>query len=704
MKHLILNTLLAGGLALHAGGSVVFSDAFNYTDGLLSQDGSSPWTTHGGTANQVEVSHGLLQLSQSRSEDISASLSGGPYRSGTLFLSAVVNVTAPPSGDGTFFMHFKDAASGFKARAYATTNGVPAGSYRLGIANGTGSPNYIPENLELTRAYRVVIRYAAAAPTSSTLWIDPASETSTARRAEATDSSTASSITSIALRQSLSAGDGMGTILIDDLTVGTAFTDVAGDNTPPTVTRIPDLDLGMNELSPLIPFTLSDRETAPEALIVNVQSSNPALISVKSISLRGSGSTRSLQFQPSPGQQGIARLTVSVSDGVNNASSSFGVTVGAPSISRMNSIEFPQDETSPAVGFTIADRETAPDALQVAAFASNTNLFSRDSVQWEGSGSNRVLRLHPITGRSGISTVQLVVSDGLLSATNSFVATVFPSLGLLLTDHFDRTDGPISSGASSWSFHAPDAPDTSHMALKSGWVALSDVFAEDAHASFSTGTISANSGAILYVGAKVRLQRLPTSAGNFFLHLRDENTGFRGRLHVLASGSPAGHCRFAVSAGAETPSIHPRSMAPNEDHFVVLRYGVSTGTARLWVDPSSESDESVSANEPATALALGNLSLRQADGIGELQIDDIAVATQFKDVVPSTEAPRIRHEVLGSMLRLEWPEASGARLQRASSLQQNAWEDVKAIAGTANGSLRVEIPMNSGQSYFRLIQ
>lgn len=704
MKQYILNTLLAGGLALHAGGSVVFSDAFNYADGLISQDSASPWTTHGGTANQVEVSHGVLQLSQSKSEDISAALSGGPYRSGSLFISSVVNMTAPPSGDGTFFLHLKDAASSFKARVYATTNGVSAGRYRLGIANGTGSPIYIAADLDLTRSYRIVARYNAAAPTSSTLWIDPASETSTALRADATDSSTASSITSIALRQSLSAGDGMGTLLLDDLAVGTAFTDVAGANTPPTLTRIPDLDLGMDEISPLIPFTLNDRETAPELLIVNVQSSNAGLISVKGISLRGSGSTRSLQFQPTLGQQGTARLTVTVSDGVNSASSTFGVMVGAPTISRIDSVEFPQDAISPPVLFTIKDRETPADLLQVTAFASNTNLFSRDSLRWEGSGSNRALRLHPLAGRSGISTLQVVVSDGLLSATNSFVATVFPSLGVLMQDHFDRPDGPMSGGASPWLFHAPDAPDPNHLTLKSGWGVLSDAFGEDAHAAFSGGTIAANSGAILYAGAKVKLRRLPSSAGNFFLHFRDENNGFRGRLHVLASGSPAGHCRFAVSAGAETPSVHPLSIAPDEEHFLVLRYSVSSGTAQLWVDPTSESDPFVKAMESATALALSNLSLRQADGIGELLLDDLTVATQFSDVMPSMEAPRLRHDISGSTLRLEWPEGGGYRLQQSTTLRDAAWDDVKASVSAVNGNLRVELPMASRQSYFRLIR
>ena len=43
----------------------------------------------------------------------------------------------------------------------------------------------------------------------------------------------------------------MGTLLLDDLVVGTAFTDVAGANTPPTLTRIPDLDLGMDEMNGL---------------------------------------------------------------------------------------------------------------------------------------------------------------------------------------------------------------------------------------------------------------------------------------------------------------------------------------------------------------------------------------------------------------------------------------------------------------------
>ncbi len=704
MKQHIILSALACSLALHAGGEVLFSDIFTYADGLLSQDSSSPWVTHGGTANQVESQNGVLSLSQSKSEDINAPLMGAPHRTGALYLSCLVNFVAPPSGDGTFFLHLKDAASTFKARLYASTNGVAPGSYRLGIANGTGAPMYVAAALDLTRSYRLVLRYVAASPTSSTLWIDPGSEAATNLRAEAVDSPAVSSIAAVALRQSLSAGDGMGTLLLDNLAVGTAFTDVAGPNTPPSISRIPDHDVGMDDLSAPIPFVVGDQETAAESLLVSFHSSNPAVIALEGIAVKGEGAQRSLRFKPVPGQQGSSRLTVTVSDGVTRATSSFAITVGAPFLAGPDSVEFPQEETSPALVFVVGDREISPGLLQLSALASNTNLFSRDAARWEGSGSNRVLRLTPIPGRSGISTVRVVVTDGQMSATNSLLATVYPSLGVLAADDFNRTDGPLASNSSGWALHAPDAPDVTRLPIRGGRVLLNEALVEDGHLPFAGGPVAANSGAILYAGLRVKVSKLPSSSGSFFAHFRDENNGFRARISLATSGASAGRFRFGIASGAGSPVFFPGDWALNEEHLLVCRYAVSTGSARLWIDPSIESDASVDASDSASSILLRNVSLRQADGIGELEVDDLKVAARFADVLPSVARPSLSYALSSAHLRLEWPADGGWILQSSGEAGSWTWMDVAQTATRVDGRARLERTMDGPAGFFRLIR
>ena len=96
------------------------------------------------------------------------------------------------------------------------------------------------------------MRYNTGTP-QSVLWINPASESVTGDRADATDTTSALSITSFALRQS-GPNPGMGVLTFDNLKVGTTFNEVvAGSDprlNPPTLTRIPDQTIPANTSTP----------------------------------------------------------------------------------------------------------------------------------------------------------------------------------------------------------------------------------------------------------------------------------------------------------------------------------------------------------------------------------------------------------------------------------------------------------------------
>jgi endonuclease/exonuclease/phosphatase family metal-dependent hydrolase len=74
-----------------------------------------------------------------------------------------------------------------------------------------------------------VARYTPSNATS-TLWLNPVDESDPAL--VATDAATTLSITSFALRESLSSGDGMGTLFLDELRIGTTFSDVVPNSAP----------------------------------------------------------------------------------------------------------------------------------------------------------------------------------------------------------------------------------------------------------------------------------------------------------------------------------------------------------------------------------------------------------------------------------------------------------------------------------------
>ena len=236
---------LAGSFDFSSPAAVLLQDDFSYPDGPLVTAPATQWTHHSGnTSGQVEVSSGVAILSQTENEDINGPLAGQPYgSSGTtniLYSKFTVSFSALPTGSGGFyFAHFKDgtptAGTGFRARIFALTNGAAPGSFRLGIANGAGTASATNNSdLALNTTYTVVSRLVIN-NSSSTLWINPLDETSSS--VSGSDSQSAITVTSYAFRQPGTATTpGSPTVSIDDLVVGTQFSDaVPGSVNPPFI-------------------------------------------------------------------------------------------------------------------------------------------------------------------------------------------------------------------------------------------------------------------------------------------------------------------------------------------------------------------------------------------------------------------------------------------------------------------------------------
>jgi hypothetical protein len=702
MKHVGFSSVLLL-LAIPASASVLLSDRFNYPDGPLSQAAGSAWVNHGGTPQQLSVSDGSVRLTQLESEDVSAPLPGGPYNQGVLYASFVVNVGALPSGDGGFFFHFKDGGSTQKARVFVSTNGVAPGRFKFGIANGSAAVVYVDETFLMTTSHRLVVRYQAGSPTSSTLWIDPTGEVDTARRAEASDVNRTASINSVALRQSLASGDGMGTLALDDLVVGTEFGDVAGLNTPPTISRIADQHTGANQPVGPIPFRVEDAESEPGQLRVTLSSSNPEVLSAKGAAFQGTGVERSLRLAPNPDAQGVADVTLTVSDGVKSAASLFRLTVGAPSLAGPGRVEIPVNGESGSLEFLVSDRESQPEQLAITAQSSNTKLFPPDSIHWSGRASSRLLSLRPAADQSGISEITVVLTDGIHTLSNRLSVTVHPQLGVVLSEPFSSVDGSLIDPTGAWTIHAPDGGSPTNIVVQSGHLRLSEKQAEDVSVLLKGGPYAEASGTILYAALRVRCLDLPAASGGFFAHFRDDRSGFRGRLYLAAKEAPAGHFRFGVASGAESPVYAPYAAAVGEDVTLVLKQNLTTGRAQLWLNPTGESDPSVVAGDEAVPIKVSNWSFRQADGIGELWVDSVRVAASFAEALGESVAEKLEFSVSRTGLELSWAVASGAIIEHRASLGNGAWTAVLETPREENGRRVLTVPTDEAMGYYRLV-
>jgi hypothetical protein len=224
-------------LNVYGSRGVDLCDSFTYADGSVVPNSSFFWGYGSGTNGDAQVLGGQLLLSGSRSEDIGAFLTNSPYlpsQGWILYSKFTANFSSrPTAGNGEYFAHFRGTLAGgsFGARIFATTNGAAAGKLRLGISASAGAPPsaVLPTDLETNVTYTVVTRYNVGTGLS-TLWVNPVSEASTS--VTSTDNAFTFDVYTYAFRQN----SGIGNLAVDDVKVGTAFSDVVESRPALTIT------------------------------------------------------------------------------------------------------------------------------------------------------------------------------------------------------------------------------------------------------------------------------------------------------------------------------------------------------------------------------------------------------------------------------------------------------------------------------------
>jgi len=248
--------------------TILLNEPFSYTDGALVTVSSGAWVHHSGTVTgEVKVVSGKALLSQTNAEDVGAILLGQPYPPSTnisLYASFILRTVALPTGaSGSYFAHFKAfGSSGFAGKVFTTTNGAGAGFYRVGVANtdNTAASAVINSDLSLNADYVIVLRYTVSNSLSS-LWLNPQTESDAAAAASDLPGAT-NTIAGFALRESFSSPNGMGTLLLDNLVIGTSFNDVIQSLSGPPFINLEPVDQTVLEGSTAT-FTVAATGAAP---------------------------------------------------------------------------------------------------------------------------------------------------------------------------------------------------------------------------------------------------------------------------------------------------------------------------------------------------------------------------------------------------------------------------------------------------------
>jgi poly(3-hydroxybutyrate) depolymerase/PKD repeat protein len=142
-----------------------------------------------------------------------------------------------------------------------------------------------------------------------------------------------------------------------------------------------------------------------------------------------SGTAPNVTYTPAANYAGADSFTFKVSDGAaQSAAATVTLNVtsvnDAPTISNIADQSTNEDTAKTGIAFTVGDAETAAASLTVSATSSNTALVPNANITLGGSGANRTLSVTPAANKNGTTTITVTVSDGVATASDSFVLTV----------------------------------------------------------------------------------------------------------------------------------------------------------------------------------------------------------------------------------------------------------------------------------------
>ncbi len=200
---------------------------------------------------------------------------------------------------------------------------------------------------------------------------------------------------------------------------------ISAINDAPTISNVGNQTVNEDTATATLPVIVGDDLTAAASLTLTKASSNTNLVPTANIVFGGSGASRTVTVTPALNKSGTATITLDVNDGTSTTSDTFTLTVNAvndaPAISDIPDQAVPENVVIGPLPFTIGDAESAATSLTVTAQSSSATLLPLTNIVLSGSGSNHFVTLRPATNQTGYVTVTLLVSDGALTSSNSFI-------------------------------------------------------------------------------------------------------------------------------------------------------------------------------------------------------------------------------------------------------------------------------------------
>jgi len=198
---------------------------------------------------------------------------------------------------------------------------------------------------------------------------------------------------------------------------------VTAENDAPTITSISDQTIKEDATTGALAFSINDVDNALSSLTIKATSSNQSLLPDDSLQVSGGGANRTIEAAPVANGDGLATITLAVSDGDKTTTTSFTITVTAVNDSPVVDAGIPDQTATENVQFTFtipSDAFSDPDPNDKLALTV-TNL--PDGLSFDPT-SNTISGV-PTASGTGENTVSVTAADpSQATASTSFKLTV----------------------------------------------------------------------------------------------------------------------------------------------------------------------------------------------------------------------------------------------------------------------------------------
>lgn len=199
------------------------------------------------------------------------------------------------------------------------------------------------------------------------------------------------------------------------------------------------------------------------------------------------------------------------------------------------------------------------------------------------------------------------------------------------TDTFGYPDGSLTTESGGlWVTHSGTA---GQMQVTGGQAIVSGSLGEDVH---RIGT-PVGAGETLYAGFDVTVTG---GAGPvYFAHFMEDGTTFYGGRIFVTSPTSGGDFAFGLSGTSTLNQTWASDSAFGTTYRLVVSYDYDSGAAQLWVNPTLESDPSITAANGFASDPFDSFALREASNSSTEAIDNLTLATSFQEALTGVAVP-----------------------------------------------------------------